>query len=150
MTVYVNERCRSCGTSLTGWIPNYYVVEVPFVVCPSCRVPNDRSAKANEWDLSTSGRKLAHALLSLYWGLAYGVAFAALIGYVAMNASPSLENLSVTSPEVLLSILDGFALGLISSYGALYRKIRQSRNRLVDVKYRDTLKRYGYLAEHRE
>lgn len=145
MTVYVKEKCRNCGASLTEWIPNYYTIEEPFIVCPSCRVANDRSGKANEWEFCTSGQKVAHILLSVYWGLGYGLVFALVIGSVWMQLNPELRDISVTSKESLLSLVGGLILGLLVSNFGLYRRIRRSRQRLLDSNYRSCLERYGHI-----
>jgi len=147
MTVYVNERCHKCRTSLTGWIPNYYAIDVPYIICPSCKTFNDRSAKANEWALSDSARKAFHYLLSLYWGLAYGVGFAVAIGFIEMNYSPELAHKSVGSIEVVFSLLVGLVLGVATSFVGLYRRVHKSNRRLENNVYRQILIKHGYMSD---
>ena len=146
MGIYVIERCHSCGSSLTGWIPNYYSIEEPFIICPSCKAVNDRSAKASEWQLMSLARKSAHLMLSLYWGFAYGSVFSVAIA-AAMHYFPALGWNSVASKGILYFLIPGFAFGFAVSYFLLYRQIQKSNERLQDNHYRDFLTKHGFLKQ---
>lgn len=145
MGVYINQTCKKCGSSLTGWIPNYYVVEEPYVICPKCRAYNDRSAKANEWKLSSFDKKAAHILLALYWDLGYGLLMAVGIIFFLKEYFPGFYNVDTASLPILLTPwLGSFITGCFISFGLLFRKIQESKLRMEKQECLNLLVDLGY------
>lgn len=147
MSIYINQRCQNCGSSLSGWIPNYFTIDEPFVSCPACNAYNDRSVKANEWQLRNTVQKTEHILVSLYWGLAYGVVAAIALVYVLKELSPAALADNASVGALLAPWLIGLICGELFSLRSLYRRVRESNRRMKDGNYLALLAKLGYIKE---
>lgn len=134
--IWVKEKCWKCGDILTDWIPNYKVIDIPYIVCPKCNSVNDRSAKATEWFLMTNGRKLSHILLTLYWSIGYALVLWILPYGMGLTLS---DNFLVSWLIISFLITAGF------NFLHLYRKIQKSMDRKNDTRYYELLKKIGYV-----
>lgn len=118
MSYYVNQKCGSCGKSLTGgYVPNYSGVGQPFVVCDRCGTHNNNSDRITEWELKSRFSKIYFvtrhvASVVFLWG-----AGAAILAVVLMGA------------EVITSLMAAAALvgaSLIVGLGLFFMKLSEA------------------------
>ena len=112
---------------------DYYAIGKPFINCQTCGATNDLSNKITEWPLMPVGRKISHTLLATYWGFGYGVVAIIVFVFAVSYIDPAQETVS---PYVIAVV---FGSGVLLSYLQLLREIRQSKRRMQDVGYRNSL-----------
>jgi len=140
MGVYVNLRCRSCGTSLTGgYVRDYSAIGEPFVECRSCGTANSHAHKCTEWALMGSFRKaclLVRAALSvLFYAIAIFMLFVVIIvGMKDMDVGPG--GFVVAAAAALL-------ISFIYRVRQIRRLIRQSNERMGNPAYQMKLRLLG-------
>jgi len=114
---------------------NYYAIGMPFIKCQNCGATNDLSNKITEWSLMPRARKVMFMLLTMFWGLGYGIALTVLIAFIE----------DYFKGEPLYFIAAGMPLGILLSYVQLLREIRQSKRRMQDAGYRNSLIMSGFM-----
>lgn len=145
MTIYVNEKCRRCGESLTGgYVPNYFSVGSPISKCLKCGTLYSRGSKQNEWALIGPVRKMGLLLLSTYWGLAWAATLGGLVLPALIAASTGSEMGTVLVEGYTWIIPLSLSLGGGFSFLGLYRQILASNRRMKDPNYKLQLRQLGY------
>ncbi|MGQ0558109.1 MAG: hypothetical protein ACT4OE_00740 [Sphingosinicella sp.] len=146
MTVWISQRCENCGQDLTGWVPEYFVIDRPYLNCPKCGAVNDRSRNATEWELMGTLKKAKYFLLMLVWGVGYGIG-GALAGVFLIGVYLFPTWYAALSPLELTWLTIGLtATGISYSYWDLRRAIRRSRARMAKKSYRYLLVALDYMA----
>jgi hypothetical protein len=145
MTIYVNEKCRKCGTSLTGWVPDYRAIGVPFAKCEKCGVFNDRSDKANEWDLMDGGRKAVQIMLIIYYAFGWALVLLLPISWIAFELNPALQDESIFQLKMLIYLTPALLLSFSWHIYSFNKEIKKSKERLANEKYRSVLIKLGLM-----
>lgn len=143
--IYINEKCGRCGESLNGWAPDYRAIGIPFVKCGSCGAINNRSEKATEWSLMTSGRKFVQVFLAAWWAFVLGTFVFFILGIILIKIYPSIGESEFLGAETLLIWVPSCIVVGIWSFSRLYKEIRKSGNRLKEHSYLNELKKLGLI-----
>ena len=131
MGIYVNQKCRGCGKSLTGgYVSNYSGIGKPFHVCDRCGTVYDNSFHVTEWKLKSALGKsffvFQHVFsVVLYYGVG-AIILGALFGdYIGIHTTHGVLALSGFS----------IAVGLLRFFLRLTGAIKESNVRMNNPEY---------------
>ncbi len=142
MALYVKRLCPNCQYVLEGYTHDYKTIGTPFTICPNCETAV-RLSHVNEWDLMSPLQKkhylLSHIWTSLLWTVG-GLVVGMLIGAVFLGVDVTSPRLAGREPgfiaiNIILSAATAFSIRSV----LFKRQIRESRKRLQNDKYRQTL-----------
>lgn len=141
MSYYINQKCGSCGRSLTGgYVSNYSGVGQPYVACERCGTLNNNSDRVTEWQLKSRFSKIYFvtrhiASVVFLWG-----AGAAILA-VVLIAGEVIGSLIAAAAIVGVSLI----IGLGSFFLNLHEAILDSDSRMRNPEYVAKLRALGLV-----
>lgn len=139
MGYYINQKCGSCGRSLTGgYVGNYSGIGQPFVICAGCGAANSNADRVTEWSLKSHFSRVVfvfHHVISVVFYYGFG---AALIAAVLLGT-----DIISSMTEFLAIVILSLAFGLILFFVRLNQAIKASAVRMNDAGYVAKLRLMG-------
>ena len=137
-------RCPNCRWSYRQDLDRTGVGQ-PFYNCPQCKyltLDDDRT----EWELMDFGQRLGLFLIIVMRSIVFGpIIFILLLGFLAwlFSFEESFKGLTVF---LTIGILGFVAMGTLNVWLEI-REIRESKQRMRGVQYRNQLKELGILKD---
>ncbi|MBK8197905.1 MAG: hypothetical protein IPK75_06000 [Acidobacteria bacterium] len=135
MVVMINQKCGSCGKSLTGgYVQNYSGIGQPFVECSRCGSLNNNSGHVNEWKVMSGSDKALFYLEHIFSVLMRN---ALLMFFICMGLAVMIEfDSDVTFIGVSIAIYACMvSFGLFRFFVLVGRAINASNARMADPEY---------------
>jgi hypothetical protein len=146
MAAWTFYNCGNCRKRITTQAQDtFYSIGVPFLECERCGTVNDRSSRRNEWDLMLWPMRAAVYATAAFFGIIIGAGSATTL--LVVGAALFGVAAQVTGTLWLVLTIIGAAVGvkLCWQWGAK-PAIRESRERLSNAPYVETLLRLGFAC----
>jgi hypothetical protein len=146
MAAWTFYSCGNCKKRITTEAHDtFYLIGVPYLKCERCGTVNDRSSRRNEWDLMLWPMRVGVYATAAFFGIIIGAGSATTL--LAVGAQVFGFSARVTGTLWVVLAIIGAAMGvkLCWQRGAK-SAIRESRERLANVPYVETLLRLGFAC----